>query len=419
MNLKKQHTYKPGRIDKCQICGNKSLHDLLNLGFQPLADDLKPFKFNINETIFYPLNIKLCKICLLVQTNYIINDKKLYPRNYHYRPGITKDIISNFKNLSKLILTKYRIDKKKDLILDVGCNDGSLLKQFKKNGCERNLGIEPTDTIKFAKQKNIDTLQSFFNIKCSKKALKKYGKAKIIVTTNVFAHTNHLYDFITSINNLLDKKGIFIIENHYLLDVIKKTQFDTFYHEHLRTYSLHSLIKLLKYYNLHLVDAYTSSRYGGNIQAHFSKIKKRYNSNILKILKHEKNYLQKDNNFKTFLKKIEISKLKLEKFFKQNKKKVIVGKAFPARASVILHHYSSIKENIKYIYEQPTSKKLNYYAPGTNIKIKSSFYMRKKEPDYVIILAWHLFDTIYKKWKNIFKKKVIFVKLLPKFEIKK
>ena len=102
MNLKKQHTYKPGRIDKCQICGNKSLHDLLNLGFQPLADDLKPFKFNINETIFYPLNIKLCKMCLLAQTNYIINDKKLYPRNYHYRPGITKDIISNFKNLSKI-----------------------------------------------------------------------------------------------------------------------------------------------------------------------------------------------------------------------------------------------------------------------------------------------------------------------------
>lgn len=417
--LKKLHTYKPGFLDSCQICGSKKLIDLFDFGFQPLADDLVSIKKKITETIFYPLNIKICNKCRLLQSGYIINDRKLYPKNYHYRPGITKEIVNNFKTLSKSILTLYGINTDNDLILDVGCNDGSLLKEFKKNGCKRNLGIEPTNTINFAKQKNISTLQNFFNIKTAKKAKNKFGCAKIIVTTNVFAHTNHLYDFIKGIKILLDRKGVFVIENHYLVDVIKKTQFDTFYHEHLRTYSLKSLITLMKYYDLNLIDAYTTSRYGGNIQAHFARFKKPYNSRIKKILDDENYYFNDEKIFNNFVKKIETSKFNLNKFLNYNSDKIIVGKAFPARASVLLHYFDGLKNNINYIYEQPTSKKLNFFAPGTNIKILSSNNMKKKEPDYVIILAWHLFDTIYKKWKRIFKKPVKFIKILPNFEIRK
>ena len=109
---------------------------------------------------------------------------------------------------------------------------------------------------------------------------------------------------------MIKKDGVFVIENHYLVDVLKHNQFDTFYHEHLRTYSLKSLIVLMKKYNFHLSDAYTSNRYGGNIQAHFTNKKKIYNSRILKILSKEKKYkLSNVNTYKNFFLKI----LKAEK----------------------------------------------------------------------------------------------------------
>ena len=176
---------------------------------------------------------------------------------------------------------------------------------------------------------------------------------------------------------------------------------------------------MLKYYDFYIVDAYTSDRYGGNIQAHFSLKKKIMNRNIKNILRNEtKNKLRNDNTYLSFRKKIENSKEKLRKFIYKNKDKKIVAKAFPARASILLHYFDYLKTNVQYIAEQPTSKKLNYYAPGTNLKILSSEIMKKEKPDYVIVLAWHLFDTIYNKWKKIFKNKVKFIRPLPELKIK-
>ena len=413
------HTYVIGEIKYCQICNTTNLFKILDLGFQPLSDDLKKIENGNKETIFYPLSISFCKSCILLQNDFIVGDKNLYPKTYHYLPGITKDVVENFSKMSKFLTKKYNLNKKKDLIVDAGCNDGSLLKEFMNNGLKRVVGIDPTNTVFYARKKGVTAIQDFFNTKSSLLIKKKFGKAKIITTTNVFAHTNNLKEFILAVKKLLSKDGVFVIENHYLLDVVKKIQFDTFYHEHLRTYSLTSLIKLLRYYDLHLIDAYTSDRYGGNIQAHFSFCKKKYNSNINRILQSEKK--NKLNNLNTYIKfKIKINKAKedLRIFFKKNSKKNFVAKAYPARASILLHYFDYLKSSLDYVAEQPSSKKLNFFVPGTNLKILSSELMKKKEPDYVIILAWHLFDTIYKKWRKIFKSDVKFIKPLPKLEIK-
>tara|TARA_B100000787_G_scaffold168883_1_gene158607 strand:+ start:393 stop:1649 length:1257 start_codon:yes stop_codon:yes gene_type:complete len=413
------HSYKTGEIKYCQICNKKNLFQFLDLGYQPLSDDLIKTDIKLKETVFYPLSVSFCKSCILLQNDYIVGDRKLYPKSYHYLPGITKDVVENFKKLSKSLIEKYEINKLKDLVVDVGCNDGSLLKEFKNHGVKNVVGIDPTDTIKYAAKKGIKTMQSLFNNKSSLLLKKKFGTAKLITTTNVFAHTNNLKEFILGVKKLIDKEGIFVVENHYLLDVIKKTQFDTFYHEHLRTYSLTSLIKLLNYYGLYIIDAYTSDRYGGNIQAHFSLKKVKYNNNIVNILKKEKKYnLNDKKTYLDFKKRIIKSKEDLRKFMSKNNKKTFVAKAFPARASILLHYFDYLKSDVEYIAEQPTSKKINFYAPGTNLKIVSSEAMKKKEPDYVIVLAWHLFDTIYHKWKKTFKSNVKFIKPLPKLEIR-
>jgi hypothetical protein len=413
-----KHQYNIGEIKNCQICGKKNLVEVLDLGYQPLADDLVPLKSKKKEVLFYPLKVSFCSKCILLQNNYIVGDKRLYPKNYHYIPGITKAVVKNFSEMSNFLLKKYNVDNSQ-LIVDVGCNDGSLLYEFKKLGHKNLLGIEPTDTVNFAKDKKISVMQDFFNISSATKAKKKYGKAKLITTTNVFAHTNNLAQFILGVKSLIHKDGVFVLENHYLLDVVKKCQFDTFYHEHLRTYSLNSLLKLMKFYDFNLIDAYQSERYGGNIQAHFSLKKTDMSFNAIKILKTEKvKKLDKVKTYYQFRKKIEKCKNDLENYLIKNKKKLIVGKAFPARASILIHYFSFLKNHIKYIAEQPKSKKLNYFAPGTELKILSSNNMRKKKPDIIIVLAWHLYDSILKKWKKILGKKVKIIRPLPSLLVK-
>ncbi len=410
-----KHNIKSGFINYCQICGSKKIKSVLNLGHQPLADDLKDTRSNNVGTIFFPIIIGFCKECILLQNNYIVDDKSLYSKNYHYRPGITKDVVSNFGTMSQKLIKLYNLNSK-HIVADIGCNDGSLLKQFRKLGIKKTIGIEPTDTIRFAKPE-IKTVQDFMNASSSKKALKFYGKTDLITTTNVFAHTNNLKSFILGVKKLIKKDGIFVIENHYLGAILKKKQFDSFYHEHLRTYSLTSLIKLMKYYGFKIVNAYTTERYGGNIQAHFTLGNFKKSQNVKFILnKEKKNKLNKEKTYKKLKKDIEIIDNKISNFINKNKHKKIVAKAFPARASILVHRFTSIKNNISFVAEQPSSLKLNKYVPGTNIKIISSEKFKTFKPDIMIVLAWHLFDTIHKKWKAKLKK-TKFVKILPQFKV--
>ena len=410
-----KHNIKDGFINYCQICGSKKIKNVLDLGYQPLADDLKNFDSDKVGTNFYPISIGFCKKCILLQNNYIVDDRILYTKNYHYRPGITKDVVNNFKEMSLKLSKLYKLNSN-SVVADIGCNDGSLLKEFKSLGILKTVGIDPTNTIKYA-PKYIKTIQDFMNLKCSKKALNFYGKIDLITTTNVFAHTNKLKDFILGVKKLIKKDGVFVIENHYLGAIIKKKQFDSFYHEHLRTYSLKSLINLLKYYGFKIIDAYTTDRYGGNIQAHFTLGNMKKSNSIKKILISEKKEkLDKEITYKKLNDEIGDIDLKISKFLDKNKNKKIVAKAFPARASILIHRFSSIKNHIAFVGEQPTSLKLNKFVPGTNIQILSSKRFKKYKPDIMIILAWHLFDTIYKKWKPKLKK-TKFVKILPKFKI--
>ena len=414
-----RHKFKEGFINYCQICNTKKIVPVLDFGFQPLADDLLKENNKNNLSISYPIKLYLCKSCRLVQNNFIVGDKKLYNKDYHYRPGISKTVENNLFNLAEKLIELYSLEKN-DLIVDVGCSDGTLLNSFKKLGFQNVVGVEPTDTYKIAKKKGIFTINSFFNKKSSSQILKKFGKAKLITTTNVFAHTGELKEFISGVNKTLSNNGIFVVENHYLKDIIEKVQFDSFYHEHLRTYSLKSLIKLLKYYKLNIIDAYTTERYNGNIQAHFSKNKS------FKITKNIKLIMQKENNAKldhlnTYVKfsnKVEKAKTDLFNYINKNSNKTIIGKSYPARASVILNYFSFLKDKMKFIAEQPTSLKLNHYIAGTNIKIVDSKILKKNKPNIIIIFAWHLFKEIKDKWKSKgLPKNTRYVLMLPKFKI--
>ena len=411
------HDVKPGNLNFCQICNSKNLKLIINLGKQPLADTLLSKKIDPKKIKKYPLKLVRCCKCSCSQLSYVVSGSKVYHKKYPYRTGITKTLKDYQKKLSAKLCTKYRLNKK-SFVIDIGSNDGTLLEGFKTK--TKILGIEPTNTAKIANKNGIKTIQNFINEGLAIKIVKKYGKADLITATNVFAHMADLGRVIRSIEILLKNNGHFILENHYLLDIIKDLQFDTIYHEHIRNYSLKSLLHLFSYYKLKIVHAERASRYGGNIRVHIAKdLDEKTSFNIEKLLSIEKKFgLYNDFLYKKFNKDVLKSRKMLKEFIKKIKLKKlsIVAKGCPARASTLLNYYDINIKQIPYIAEQPTSLKLGKYMPGLNIPIVNSKILLKEQPDYVLVLAWHLWKPIVKKWKRK-KLKSKFIIPLPKLKI--
>ena len=396
----KEHNFLPGKIDKCQICGSNNLINVINLGEQPLANSLLSNIKEEKKTTKYPINIIRCKDCTLLQIDYVVEQEKVYHLDYPYLPGITTTVNNEQKELADYLCKELNL-KKNEFVLDIGSNDGSLLKHFKNNKL-KVLGVEPTNIAKIANQNNIETIQSFFNEESAERIINTHGKAKLITSTNVFAHMSTLGDVMDGIKKLLDKDGFFCFENHYIMEILNKVQYDTFYHEHLRTYSLISLDKLFSKYDLTLFDAQIVTRYGGSIRCVVSRSKKNKTTRLNDLIENEKKLLINNSTFtyEDFANKIINSREKLvEMIYKlKNDNKRIIAKSCPARAVVLLNYCKLNSTHIDYISEQPTSLKLDYFVPGTDLQIKSDNSLIDDKPDYLLLLAWHLSDPIMNKW---------------------
>jgi len=396
------HYVKTGYIPKCQVCNSSKRHLILDLGHQPLCDTLLT-KNGLNEPEkTYPLRMLWCENCTCVQLDYCVDGKEVFHPDYPYRSGISWPLANYQRQICLSLIEKYKLTSK-DLAIDVGSNDGTLLSGFKKEGI-KVLGVEPTNIAKLANADGIRTIQSFFDIKTAKQIKKKFGEASVITTTNVFAHMQTIGEVIMGVYNLLKEDGVFISETHYLMDVIQGGQFDTIYHEHLRTYSLQSLIKLFEPYDFTVTDVERGSRYGGNIRVHITKGKGRQvSSNVTKLLALEKKAgLSKLATYEKFAKRVKKARLEFMDFLiKKNKLgKHIVGKSCPGRCSTLLNYYGVDKELIPYLAELPTSLKLGMYLPGKHIPVVNEKILQKEQPDYIVLMAWHYAKEIYVRLKK-------------------
>jgi len=393
------HMIKNGHINRCQICDSNKLHLILDLGHQPLCDSLLTKEtLNHSETT-YPLRMYWCEECSLAQIDYCVDSNIVFHPEYPYKSGVTKELVEYQLGISQGLISKYNLTDK-DLVIDIGSNDGTLLSGFKEKGT-KVLGVEPTNIAKIANENNIETMQKFFNIETAESIIKKFGNASLILATNMFAHMSTIGEVITGVEKLLNDDGKFVFENHYLLDVIERGQFDTVYHEHLRTYSLKSLIKLFDYYNFTITDVERGNRYGGNIRVHVTKGRDRsVSENVKKLLElEEKMGLYNIETYEKFANRVIKAKKDFLNFIfdVKEKGKTIVANSCPGRCVTLLNYYGIDNDLIPYITEQPTSLKLGMYLPGKHIPIINNEILIKDQPDFVILLAWHYAESIMKQ----------------------
>jgi 2-polyprenyl-3-methyl-5-hydroxy-6-metoxy-1,4-benzoquinol methylase len=412
------HNADDGYLNTCQISGKDNLVELIDLGNQPLSDTLIEKKNLNKEEKYFPLKILRSPTLGHSQLNYIVPHEELYHPEYPYRPGITKEIIEHHTEQAKKNKNKYKLNEN-ELVVDIGSNDGTLLKCYKALNFNV-LGIEPTNMADVASKDGVETIKAPFDLKIAKEVSKKYGKAKLMTATNVFAHMSTLGSVMEGIMELLSDDGFFIIENHNMRDIIKHNQYDTFYHEHIRNYSFISLKYLFEMYNLKVVDADVVERYNGSIRVVVTKNKDVEEfCNIQSIVQDELDFgILEKSVWDKFSNNIVKSKKGLVNLLNDLKKqgKSIVGNSCPARCSTLINYCDIGTDLIPYIAEQPTSFKLNKFLPGKKIPIIENSILFDEQPDYVLILAWHLSKPITEQLKQRGLKSK-FIIPLPEVEI--
>ena len=400
-------------IDYCQFSKKKDLIKVLSLGYLPAVNEVSNTKKRNNFSFFFPTDLCYSKSSNLFQINNIVDQKILFPKSYPYTSSTTKLLVDNFSNLSKEVNRMFKI-KSEDLIIDIGSNDGNLLKRFKNM---RVLGVTPENIGKKAIKEGIPTILDYFNFKTSKKILNNYGKAKIITATNVFAHIDNIKDLMNNIKRILKKDGIFITESHYFLTLMKTLQYDTIYHEHLRYYTLTSLKNIFKKFGFVVFFAKKIPTHGGSIRVYATQNKNFKISNTIKKILDEERRLITPLNLKKFSKSIIKSKVSLLALLNKikNKDNTICGIGAPSRASTLASYVGLNSDLINFIGEIDGSNKIGNFLPGTNIPIIHEKKVLKKKPNYLLLFSWHISkELIGKIKKKGFKGKFIIPLPTPK-----
>lgn len=411
---------EPGKLDHCQITGSKNLFEAIDLGFQPSAGALLTKDGLHQPEAQYPLCLMICPESGLGQLNYVVDSKLLFSTtNYVYQTGISQPLREHLTLLTEEIAEKVKLSKK-SFCVDVGSNDGTLLTNFRNQGM-KILGVEPTNMAKLARKENkIRTIQAFFSEDVARGIVKKYGKADVVTFTNVFAHVSSLGSVMRGLKRLLNKKGVIVSESQYLLDVFEGNQFDQIYHEHVRIYSLKSLVKLFPYYGMEVFDARRVKTREGSIRVYAGfKGQHPISAEVKRLLRiEEKVGLFKPSMWAKFRENVEKSRVKFVELAYQAKKKglKLVADSCPTRGVVVMNYYGLDTTLIPYIAQIPKTEKVGKYMAGTHNPIVSNEIILKDRPDYILILAWHFADFIVKNWKAK-GVKAKFIVPLPKFKI--
>ena len=388
---------------KCRICRSEKVSEVINLGKQPLANKYPKNKDELKKEKKFNLKIIFCQSCRSGQIKKII-DRNILFEDYYYLSSVNKKLKEHFEKLAIKI-------KRYNFVVDVGSNDGILLKPLKKLKV-KSIGIDPSINVgKIANDRGLETYIGFFDRKIIKKILKKYDKPDLIVASSVVTHLENPIKFSKDIKNFIRKDGTLIIEIEYLKNFLKNLEFERFYFDRPFYYSANSINKLFKNVGMTLYDIEKIDVHGGSLRCFIkNSLRPKITNRCKKILNDEKQSLN-INSFKKFNKQIYLnSKILKDQLISFNKKGLnIIGYGSPARVSTITNVGKINSNLINYIIDDSPLKQ-NRYSPGMHIKILPRKNNINKNIDIVLVFAYEYFKDIKKYFNKI---KVKFYKPIP------
>jgi nucleoside-diphosphate-sugar epimerase/SAM-dependent methyltransferase len=383
----------------CRICGNENLQSVISLGESPLANNLLSENELSKKEEKYPLEMVFCDNCKLNQLSYVVPQELMFS-DYLYVTSTTETFKQHFLEMSNHLTKKFNL-RENSLVVDIGSNDGLLLKGFRDRGV-RIVGVDPAENIcKLARENGIDTLTGFFDIEIAKSIVGIKGNADLVTANNVFAHVGNISKFTENVKKLLKNEGVFVIEVQYLLDIIQKLTFDNIYHEHVSYFTVISLNEFFKRNNMEIFDVEHVVTHGGSIRVYTQKSggSKMIENSVNEFINREKMLgLDKLETFQKFGDEVKQVKEKfretLEKIKGEGKR--VMGYGAPAKATTLLNFYGIDNKIIDFIVEDNELKHFKT-LPGVRIPIKSRESLSNNPPEYMLILAWNFAEEIMKK----------------------
>lgn len=405
-------------MKKCRICGEQT-KKFLDLGKTPPPEEFRTKKELSDVVVKYPLGLAFCPKCGEVQLSFEIPPDIMYRKNYFYDYSVTKTGFHHWDELAKLIIKKYKVGER-DLVVDIGSNTGTLLLVFKSLGVQI-LGVDPaTKLVRIARLKGVPTIDSYFSARVARKAVKKYGQAKIITCNSVFDHVDDLHEYMAGIPILLKQKGVFIIEVPYFKSMVEKLD-HVVYHQQIDYLLVKPFSRLFKAFGMEIFDCEEFKLHGGSIRLFVGyKGEHQVSLHIARFIANEdklfKNRERVLSNFaRAILKQRDEMALLLKNLKRQGKSIAAVGAS--AKGNILLSYSNLGPDTIDFITEK-SPLKIGRFTPS-KIPIVGDDELLKQQPDYALLLAWNFQKEVLKNLREYTQRGGRFIIPIPRLRIVK
>jgi hypothetical protein len=380
------------RRDDCRLCGSRNVGVVLRYAPQPLPDQY--LRTRLYQPC-YAMDLYQCEDCGAVQLLDVVSPETIYP-DYSYKTSSSAGLVEHFNRYADQVTMKL-MPQLNDLVVDIGSNDGVLLKAFRKRGL-RVVGVEPAQAIAEATsiQDGIPTFPMFFDADCACKIRAQHGAAQIITANNVFANIDDLVSFMLAVRDLLAFDGVFVFETFYLADMIDNLVFDFIYHEHLNAFAVQSLKKFFDAFGMELFDVDRVPTKGGSIRCfvrHKGGFRRRMKAVDDLVQWELTRGLDTPIPFITFAKRIEIAKNEMyAKLDKYDGNAVGAGYGASPTSTTLIYQWD-LGKRLDYLVDDWDVKQ-ETFSPGLHLPVKSP---EQLDADYCIILAWRYAEQIKAK----------------------
>ena len=387
---------------KCQICGTPATPGL-DLGHQPVSDlILSRSQLNRPET-FYPLQLYHCQKCGLTQLSYIVNPRVVF-KAFPFLSGTTHTATAHLQSLPRR-LVEMGVVTRGSFAVDIGSNDGTLLKGYVPFGV-RFLGVDPAgDPVRIANAQGLETLHAFFNEETAEDILRTRGPTDAITACGVFAHIADLTGVMRGVKKLLASRGVFATDSQYWLDMEQRGHYDNIFHQHLRYYSMKPLTWLFAQYEMEIFDVERSDVYGGSIRV-YSGHKGEFpvSPRVAELVALEEGAaLYDDVTHRRFAEEVAERRRRLSEgvFQLKSRGKKVIGLGAPAKATVVCNYCRLGPDLVGYLTEV-NPLRIGAYLPGVHIPIVDEKWMFEdpSPADAGILFAWNYHDEIVPKLRG-------------------
>lgn len=380
---------------QCRACCSRRGTLVLNLGLQPLANNL------LNESDLdkpepkFPLRFAVCNNCWLMQIVDLVPPVKLFTE-YLYFSSFSTTMLEHARKAAERYIKEFNLNNK-SLIVEIASNDGYLLKNFvaAQIPC---LGIEPARNVADVAIKNgVPTIVEFFNESLAKKMVAEGKQADLVLGNNVFAHVPDINGFVESLRIILKPGGTVILEFPYGFDMLERNEFDTIYHEHVFYFTLSALIPVFASHGLQIYDVERIPIHGGSLRLFITQPRNKPISSSVNALVEEENIkgVNTLKPYEEFATRVHNIKNELRSFIDKIKSdgKRIAAYGASAKGSTLLNFVGVGRDEIEFIADRSTYKQ-GKLSPGMHIPIVPPVMLLEKQPDYTLLLTWNFADEI-------------------------